>query len=1821
MASSSLDSFNSGTYNRFYGGQELPKIFQKHGVQNAKNLMEIFEQKYPYLAPIINRNPTTPLYPNKTKIESLHMKFKSTSQIHFFMTWIDKEINYLTGALTIVCYGLSEFGNPLRLEIDNVKPYFYFKFPFNIFNHNHKKQLKNDISLFNLTQFKEIIEKKIWHHFENDTSSKASFNQKKIKRYQKFAKKYHYPEGTLITNIEIEWHLSAVGTNLDKPEPFIKIFCLMPELVNTIKYAVKNNKKTIQKKFFYNFIQDVIEYHDIEDLSWVDLMTTPETKNQNVHECEKAIEIYEGDGGDSMTIKFLKDHNLKSCEWWTITKPNIFEFNPQYYNVDLNIKCFDSKKITPIDDSNPIKKIFPDDVIFLFDGEMLSITKQGFPKAQIGDPIGQLGVHIIRTNSLLNRFSLQESLEKKLFYSIILTALPVPSFSSVFNNENNKYSVRCINIVKEGNDQKTNNNEMEEQTMLEVFQELFLYTNPSFTIAYNGNRFDWPYIIDRMYMLYKKPQTYDRPQYDWSISEYACFSRDFNLNRGIHHQKAKKVTTEQLQKASARTAYDQVKIIGVANMDLYLYVKQFAKYGLKSSYSLDAVALKRLGERKIEINYDFIPILFQSENGRLSIAKYCNRDVELMTRLLAVLGFMEFIYLLGQMAIVPPQQLVDRGTQYLVDGVWYTTNATYDHLSLYSEKNGLRDHFTQKFIRFKLDKFPYQTTPVSFLLPDGYFYLRRLEGPRSKGDDEKGSGADVIEPPNGKISNVGTLDFKSLYPSIMMTFFICCTTIIPHYKRQKLITKIKKIAQKFNIPKNETMYKRKENWFCTGDQPVPFQTLKDALEYLNSPTCNYPPKMKKTLDKIAHKLHHLPDSENLIKKWEPIALSQYDLINQDLFNEIDQTDENIQYIFLNVIEPICQLTGTTKVQYNNNELPAFLGKGIRMGVLAKRQAELSALRSVVKREMGAAKSEKEKLLREGVDKSDPRIISLSAKITECDIKQLAIKCIMNSIYGWLASKLHAKFSMQETICTIGQSLLENTKCFVETMGKKVLGFIGNCVIGYGDTDSVFFIMRFIENFDQMKTFLKNIRQQYESRDASLFNKQKFDLMTQHFKNEVQANVSSGVILDKFASKAVLLLQWKKIFDDFFFDERNFNTLRLQEHELLNESESHFKNAMKAWFDNLFFKDLKTDPDNLQNAKWHNIEYAPNPPLFKNASLPSPRDLRMILRWIFINILFIHGRRLERIVNNIFKYKYNGVIEQELEKIYEDIIWWRKKKYAGCLWEPGSNTPQIKASGISSVRGDCHPFKSFVCKNIIEFTLEEDDDQAAKRSGYQALKNVMDGKVGVHELIQSKNVKKDITEYGEMQKNIKRLAITKGMPIHIVGAVYRHLHFNEPLPQIDDRYYFIILKDIGNVSKGKRIVPPHVILKSKGVIDYDRLDYATGCVKQISNLLAPLFDSRSFEEKMAQAELYRRVKNKKERGKMINKWSEEQRSEIEKHFMLYVKNGTNLKDSEFIIEKNKKLLTKAKDQSDIRSFFGFSQAPSLPSSSSRDKALAIEQIADSRKNIATQIKEIVIDLEDDHQSSIIPTTSYQRFSMSEIITNMDNYSRMLPFSYSDILDEKSSSSSNNDEDDSLMPTKKRIKVPCSSCKKLMFSTSKRCSHCKAVAIKKNDQCFITQFVNIDNIQCILCSNINPRTICDSCSGQYAESMFSQIKHEIFKMQIEKDCAKCAQCFGVPAPNMPLMDDGVHPSSSSSKRSLNDNNHPPNDTFLTDIEDIVDTFYNTNLPVKHCAAITCTNRWIRNQNERRLEIIKKIEYDYYEHLNLQSNSLKKQKKIKK
>ncbi|CDJ70333.1 DNA polymerase delta catalytic subunit, putative [Eimeria necatrix] len=178
----------------------------------------------------------------------------------------------------------------------------------------------------------------------------------------------------------------------------------------------------------------------------------------------------------------------------------------------------------------------------------------------------------------------------------------------------------------------------------------------------------------------------------------------------------------------------EIPVEGRVQFDLLELIRRDHKL---KSYSLNYVSSEFLKEQKEDVHYSMIGDLFRgSPTTRRRIAVYCLKDALLPLRLLNKLLFLFNYVEMSRVTGTPLTYLLTRGQQIKV---------------------------TAQLLR--------KCRQLQYVVPS----VKRVGGDR----DDKYEGATVLEPVKGFYdAPIATLDFASLYPSIMMAHNICYSTLV-----------------------------------------------------------------------------------------------------------------------------------------------------------------------------------------------------------------------------------------------------------------------------------------------------------------------------------------------------------------------------------------------------------------------------------------------------------------------------------------------------------------------------------------------------------------------------------------------------------------------------------------------------------------------------------------------------------------------------------------------------------------------------------------------------------------------------------------------------------------------------------------------------------------------------------------------------------------------------------------------------------------------------------------------------------------------------------
>eukprot|EP00922_Rhytidocystis_sp_ex-Travisia-forbesii_P037853 GHVS01056367.1.p1 GENE.GHVS01056367.1~~GHVS01056367.1.p1 ORF type:complete len:966 (+),score=131.78 GHVS01056367.1:425-2899(+) len=186
----------------------------------------------------------------------------------------------------------------------------------------------------------------------------------------------------------------------------------------------------------------------------------------------------------------------------------------------------------------------------------------------------------------------------------------------------------------------------------------------------------------------------------------------------------------------------QINIEGRIQLDVMDAVRRDHKL---KSYTLNNVSFAFLQEQKEDVHYSSIRDLqCGNPETRRRVAVYCIKDsylpLRLIDKLLLIYNYVEMARVTG----CPIPFLLTRGQQIRV---------------------------TSQLLR--------QAKPLNFIVPS--------KRPSNQAADEQYTGATVLDPKKGFYQKpIATLDFASLYPSIIMAHNLCYTTLVQPHLKQKL---------------------------------------------------------------------------------------------------------------------------------------------------------------------------------------------------------------------------------------------------------------------------------------------------------------------------------------------------------------------------------------------------------------------------------------------------------------------------------------------------------------------------------------------------------------------------------------------------------------------------------------------------------------------------------------------------------------------------------------------------------------------------------------------------------------------------------------------------------------------------------------------------------------------------------------------------------------------------------------------------------------------------------------------------------------------------
>ena len=304
--------------------------------------------------------------------------------------------------------------------------------------------------------------------------------------------------------------------------------------------------------------------------------------------------------------------------------------------------------------------------------------------------------------------------------------------------------------------------------MSEYFDHVFCYDNQVDYIAdvlrffkiidadvwqhHNGNHFDIPYLLNRAKFL--------------GISNGGMLGRS----------RTKSIWLKQDKNKGFKKHFASVP--GVANIDLFRVAQDL--FPGADGHGLDSLAKKFKIGTKGNLAYDMINTCQLTQEGRRRITKYCWKDVWLTDKIANdSMKTIKVTIEVARLSGIPLDSALNRATTFKVEGgLRHECNTQIKKdAEAGKEFNQVVKITNRKGMRFDM-VFQTQSDFNDFMEGDGPEEVLEMN---RKGAKEKGyKGATVIRPKAGYYAGqiVATLDFASMYPSIIMNRNLCFTTFI-----------------------------------------------------------------------------------------------------------------------------------------------------------------------------------------------------------------------------------------------------------------------------------------------------------------------------------------------------------------------------------------------------------------------------------------------------------------------------------------------------------------------------------------------------------------------------------------------------------------------------------------------------------------------------------------------------------------------------------------------------------------------------------------------------------------------------------------------------------------------------------------------------------------------------------------------------------------------------------------------------------------------------------------------------------------------------------
>jgi len=449
------------------------------------------------------------------------------------------------------------------------------------------------------------------------------------------------------------------------------------------------------------------------------------------------------------------------------------------------------------------------------------------------------------------------------------------AFPDLWNPEHHAYMISCIyqrvgsserlryavvkgTCKKEGLPSNTTLFEVEtEEQMIRMFAAIIQHHQPEIITGYNINDFDWEYLDARLHLYNEQ----------WPI-----FGRMLNRRPKMYRDDWK-------SDGYGQNNISMLSVPGMITIDALSVIKRDYKM---ASYKLDVVAQYFVGKSKHAITPQQMFEIYESNMKAVSLKKRlefttpeereeCENEIEAASRkMMEVMCY----------CIQDSELVLD-----ILDKVhfWIASLQMSSVAGVCIEDLYLRGQQQRCFSQL------YDLATRSGVVLDS----------QPPPENTKYKGGHVCEPVRGVHDNVITLDFTSLYPSIIIGFNICYTTLVPPYMESRIDPKECNVIEITEDPEDEAKGKKKDTKNkqeaqsgSQVQQPPPAPPKTRSYSYIKGPQGILP-----------RLVHRLIDERNKVKQ------------------QIKKTTDPLQLVVLDKKQLALKVTA--------NSVYGFLGTGTR----------------------------------------------------------------------------------------------------------------------------------------------------------------------------------------------------------------------------------------------------------------------------------------------------------------------------------------------------------------------------------------------------------------------------------------------------------------------------------------------------------------------------------------------------------------------------------------------------------------------------------------------------------------------------------------------------------------------------------------------------------------------------------------------------------------------------------------------------------------------------------------------------------------------------